>query len=376
MRITLIGPSYPYRGGISQYNTFLYRILKEKHEVQFIGFSRQYPQFLYPSKSDKEYNEKLIEPDIIYSLDSVNPFSWLKTVRIIRDFAPDMLIIPWWVVFFAPCFWTVAILSKLRTKLKVLFICHNVIEHESSKIKRKISKQVFKISDYFLVHSNEDKRNLLEIIPSARVIKTFLPSYENLIIHREFDRNRIKSTLNIKQNRILLFFGFIRPYKGLKYLLYAMKQVTENDSDVHLLIVGECMGEDKEKYLRIISNIGLNEHVTFINRYVPTEELSSYFLLSNIVVLPYVSATQSAVVQLAYGFDKPVIVTNVGGLSEAVLHNRTGYVVEPCNSNAIANAVIDYFKQNREEEMKKEVSIFKKNFSWEKLRSHIESLQI
>jgi glycosyltransferase involved in cell wall biosynthesis len=212
--------------------------------------------------------------------------------------------------------------------------------------------------------------------PNAKVLKSFHPSYENLIVHREFDINKFKLDLNINQSRILLFFGFIRPYKGLKYLLYAMKKIIEDNHDTHLLIVGECMGEDAEDYLRIIDDLGLNEHITFINRYVPTEELSPYFLLSNIVVLPYVSATQSGVVQLAYGFNKPVIVTDVGGLSEVVIHNRTGYVVEPCNSNAIAHAVIDYFKQNREEEMKKQVSMFKKNFSWEKLRSHIESLQI
>jgi len=372
MRITLVGPSYPYRGGISQYNTFLYRTLKEKHKVQFIGFSRQYPQILYPSKSDKEYNENLLEPEIIYSLDSVNPISWLKTVRLIRNFSPDLLIIPWWVVFFAPCFWTIAALSKFRTKIKVLFICHNVIEHESNKLKMQLSKQVFKVGHYFLVHSNEDKMNLLKMLPDAKVIKGFLPSYKDLIIQHEFDCERFRSELNIKHERILLFFGFIRPYKGLKYLLHAMQRIIEHDKDVHLLIVGECMGEDKEEYLKMINNLGLCEHITFIDRYVSTEELNSYFSISNIVVLPYVSATQSAVVQLAYGFNKPVIVTNVGGLSEAVIHNKTGYVIEPCNSEEIARAVIDYFTHNREEPMTREISMFRNNFSWQRLMSQIE----
>lgn len=373
MKIALIGPSFPYRGGISQYNTFLYRVLKEKHEVQFFGFSRQYPKFLYPAKSDKEYNEKMKESDIIYSLDSINPLSWFKTAKLIRNFDPDILIIPWWVVFFAPSFWTIAKRCKRGKRTKVLFICHNVIEHESDKIKERISRQVFKTGDCFLVHSNEDRKNLLDMLPDARIIKSFLPSFGELIVARDFDRNQFKSELKIKQNRILLFFGFIRPYKGLKYLLHAMKTIVERDSDVHLLIVGECMGEDKDEYVRMMAELGLDDHITFISRYVPSEELGPYFQLSNVVVLPYVSATQSAVVQLAYGFDKPVIVTNVGGLPEAVLHHKTGYVVEPCNSEQIADAVKDFFENNREEAMRREVSAFKHEFSWEKLRSQIES---
>lgn len=374
MKISLVGPSYPYRGGISQYNTFLYRALKEKHDVQFIGFKRQYPQFLYPSKSDKEYNEKLKEPEIIYSLDSVNPLSWFKTVKLIRRFDPDVLIFPWWVIFFAPCFWTVAALSKYRKKTKVLFICHNVIEHETNRIKKLISKHVFKIADYFVVHSNEDRKNLLDMLPLAKVIKSFHPSYENLIIIREIERESIKSELKIKQNKILLFFGFIRPYKGLKYLIQAMKLIVKQDRDVHLLIVGECIGEDNDKYLKMINDLELGDHVTFINKYVPTEELGLYFMVSNIVVLPYVSATQSGVIQLAYGFNKPVIVTNVGGLSEAVINHRTGYVIESCNSEEIARAVKDFFDKRREESMVKEVSLFKKHFSWETLRNQIERM--
>lgn len=373
MRITLLGPSFPYRGGISQYNTFLYRALRKKYDVQFIGFSRQYPKLLFPGDSDREYNEHLYEPEIHHIIDSINPLTWIKAVRKIRKYNPDIVIIPWWVFFFAPCFWFISKFSKFKRDTVVMMLCHNVIEHETNILKKKISKLVFRTADFFLVHSNVDRDNLNSMLPDKFIIKSFLPTFEDLIV----EQNNINLSLDKKREldligkKVLLFFGFVRPYKGLKNLLLALEKLSKKYQDIHLLVVGEFQG-DKIFYLDQIKSLGIQNNVTIIDSYVPSEEVPNYFNISNLTVLPYISATQSAVVQLSYGFNKPVLVTDVGGLSEAVINGETGYIVDSQNIEQIVNSISDYFDNNREEEMVRNVSRYKYNFSWEEFINKLE----
>lgn len=375
MKVTIIGPSYPFRGGISQYNTMLYREMKKSHDVQFIGFKKQYPKILYPGKSDTEINNKeLYEPDVLRIINTTNVFTWKAAAKKISAFSPDMVIMPWWVVFFAPLYFYLINKIKRNKNTRILLLCHNVIEHESNVVKRKISQGIFMLSDLFLVHSFEDKKNLLELVPGATVSKVFLPTFQSLN-DRIISKLDARKLLNITAKNVILFFGFVRPYKGLHYLIDALATAVEKIDDIHLLVVGEFMGNDKQKYIDQMNQNSLQKVITLVDEYVPTDDINSYFCACDIVALPYVSATQSAVVQLAYGFNKPVLVTDVGGLPEVVEHDKTGFIVERSNSAAISEQLIDFYKNNKETYMVDNVKEYKERFSWKNLVNEIEKIK-
>ncbi len=364
----MIGPSYPYRGGISHYNTLLYRaLLKNSHQVQFIGFRRQYPKFLYPGKSDEEKeNIGLYEPNILRILDSINPLTWFQAVKHISQYQPELIIVPWWVTFFAPLYIVLCTLTRRKTNARIMFLCHNVIEHETSRIKQWITSKTLKLGDLFLVHSSEDRYNLKKIIPGAIVKKALMPSF-NEINPKQVSKDSSQHLLGLRNKKVLLFFGFVRPYKGLVYLLRSMVPLVKKFSDIHLLIVGEFMKGSKEEYLKVISEYSLHNYVTIIDHYVPTEQIHQYFCAADIAVLPYTTATQSAVVQLAYSYNKPVLVTDVGGLPEVVLNGETGYTVPSKSSDSIYESIVDFYENSRERAMSENIEYFKTKFSWDEL---------
>lgn len=370
MKIILVGPSYPFRGGISHYMTLLFRELKKSHNVKFYAFKRQYPKLLYPGKTDKDISNVTIkEKDIENVLDSLNPLSWWKVFKKIKHENPELVIFPWWVSFWAPQFWTICFLIKKFVKVKILFICHNVIEHESSIIGRLATRCVLKKGDYFIVHSSEDLNNLVNLLPNSNVKKTFLPTYK-VFNFKNIDKQEAKSKIDLK-GKTLLFFGFIRPYKGLKYAIEALPLILKK-IDVTLLIVGEFW-KDKQEYLDQIKDLGLGERVKIVDRYIPNEKVGLYFSACDIVLLPYISATGSAIVQIAFAFSKPVIASKVGCLPEVVSDKKTGYLVNSKEPQAIAEAVIDYYEENKEQEFMKNIEAEKEKFSWNKLVKVIES---
>jgi glycosyltransferase involved in cell wall biosynthesis len=370
-RICLIGPSYPFRGGIAHYTTLLYRALKARYDVKFYSFKRQYPQWLYPGRTDRDPSDFAIaEPGAEPLLDSLNPATWWRTAaRIIAD-RPDLLIVPWWVSYWTPQFWTIVRRVRRATAARVLFICHNVIQHESRRWDRLCAKAVLKNGDYFLVHSEEDLANLKRMLPDAHVKKVFHPTYE------VFNRRRVTKAEAQKQlgvsGRVLLFFGNVRPYKGLQHLLDAMPAITER-LDVHLLVAGEFW-RDKEQYLRQVRELGIEQNVTLVDRYIPNEEVGLYFAAADVVILPYVTATQSGIVQIAYGCDKPVIVTNVGGLPDVVEHGRTGFVVETEDATALADAVLAFYESDTARAMEQAIIEKREQFSWQRMVEAIDGL--
>ena len=369
-RICIIGPSYPFRGGIAHYTTLLYRALKKKYEVTFFAFKRQYPGCLYPGKTDKDPSDFTIKEDgVEYTLDSMNPLSWWKTVRRIKSIHPDLLIIPWWVSFWTPQFWSITTLIRKSKSTKVLFICHNVVQHESKLWDRVCTKLVLKNGDYFIVHSDQDLNNLKKILPEANVKKVFHPTYDIFNL-RQLSKSEAQKRLGIS-GKVLLFFGFVRPYKGLKYLLDAMPIILKKFK-VHLLVVGEFW-HDKATYREQIQKLGISNSVTIVDKYVPNEEVALYFTAADVVVLPYITATQSGIVQIAYGFDKPVIVTDVGGLPDVVENAKTGFLVEPKNSSAITKAVSSFYESALDAEFKRNIIQKKEEFSWDRMAAAIHS---
>ena len=350
--------------------TLLYKELKVRHSVKFYGFKRQYPAFFFPGKTDKDVSSFTIMADGVERiLDSLNPMSWWRVFKKVRQEKPDMVIFSWWVSFWAPQFWTISLLIKKFTTAKILFICHNVIEHESHPLNKALTKLVLKRGDYFVVHSSEDLKNLKELIPSSKVEKTYHPSY-SVFNYKSIEKEGSKKLLNL-EGKVLLFFGFVRPYKGLKYAIEAMPLILKK-IDVTLLIVGEFWA-DKEKYLDLIKEFGLDERIRVIDKYVANEEVGLYFSSADLVLLPYINATGSGIVQIAYAFDKPVIASKVGCLPEVVSDGRTGYLVSPGDPEAIAEAVVEYYKGNKTREFAKNIEEEKEKFSWGRMVGVIES---
>lgn len=371
MKINLIGPSYPFRGGISHYTTILFRNLKKNHQTKFYSFKRQYPRFLFPGETDRDLsNVSLKDDDAQPILDSLNPITWIKVAaKTIKD-KPDITIFPWWVIFWVPQFITIILLLKNFSKTKILFICHNVVEHESSFTKRLLSRAVLSKGDFFIVHSAEEKQRLIGLIGERDIIETYHPSYKDFNLE-EIPKVAAKKRLNISSENIILFFGFVREYKGLKYLIKAMPSILEK-VNVKLIIAGEFW-DDKEEYTQLINKLKLNDKIIINDNYIPNEELPFYFYASDIVVLPYTSVTGSGLVQLAYGFNKPVIVSDIGALSQVVINEKTGFLVKPTNSQSIADAVVKFYSNNDKEYMETDIIENNKKFSWDMLIQKIEN---
>lgn len=363
MRYVLIGPTYPYRGGISHYTTLLYHHLKAAHEVKLYSFKRQYPAFLFPGRTDKDPSRSPLRADCEYLVDPVNPLTWLRVFRRIKEDEPDVLILQWTVPYWAPTLAGISALVKAFTTTRVLFICHNVVPHAGERmglLDRGLAKLALRQGDYFIVHSEKDLKKLQGLLPGADVRKTFHPTYSIFNVD-PLPEEEAKRRLGLK-SKTVLYFGFVRAYKGLEYLLQAMPEVLKQ-VDVHTLVVGEFWVRES-RYRELIQELNLEQQVTIVNRYVPNEEIDLYFSAADVVVLPYIEATQSGVVQIAYGFAKPVITTNVGGLAEAVRDGETGLIVPPGDSHALARAIVRYFVQDLGPLFSANIRALNDRFAW------------
>ena len=371
MKITIVGTAYPLRGGIAHYNALLYRELSARNDVDVVTFTRQYPGFLFPGKTQKEEGaaDGFRVPSSVL-VDSINPFNWVKAGRFIRSRVPDLLIFKYWLPFFGPCFGTIARVVKKGTSTKVVFICDNVIPHERRPGDRLFTRYAFHAADGFVVQSHAVARDLLKLLPGARYEYVPHPVYHGFgsaVPSREARRR-----LGIMADHVLLFFGYVRKYKGLDVLLQALA-LLRGRLEVALLVVGEFY-DDEQKYREMIRRLGLEGMVTVRSDYVPNDEVKYYFSASDAVVLPYTSATQSGIAQIAYNFDLPVIATDVGGLSEVVRDGETGLLVPPNDPRALAERIVEYFTAVDRARLRLAVREEKTRYSWENLAAAIERL--
>lgn len=365
-RFALLGPTHPYRGGIAHYNTLLARHLRQEHEVLLISFSRQYPGWVFPGKSDKDPSERPLQTEAEYILDPLNPLSWRRTLKRLRDWQPEVVIVPWWHPYFVPVWAALSRgVKRLPNPPKLIFICHNVLPHEQGKLSRRLLPGLFRLAcgrgDGFIVHSQADGRILQEILPQARVQVTPLPTYAELGI---VDTSQIELPVTLPTDRpLLLFCGLVRPYKGLDILLEAMAMVVR-ERPLHLLVAGEFWQGGEAQYRQQIDRLGLHDCVTIWNEYIPDEQLAACIDRCDVVVLPYRSATQSAVIQLAFGRGKPVITTDVGGLGEVVMDGRNGLVVPSEDSTTLAEAISRFFLQDMDVKFQQFILQETDAFSW------------
>ncbi|MGQ9494414.1 MAG: glycosyltransferase [Anaerolineae bacterium] len=374
MKVALIGPVYPYRGGIAHYTTLLARHLAEKHEVHIVSFRSQYPARLFPGRSDRDPSQELLPLGAVhYILHPLQPLSWIQTIRLLQRLDPDVVIFQWWVTFWAPSFAIVLFLCRrVLPASPVIAICHNVLPHETRWWDVALTKMVLSFPTHHLVHSTCDKERLLALVPKANVTVVSFPSYRG-IISKRYTRDEARKALGLNPEwPVLLFFGFVRPYKGLMYLLEAVDKVRHHTA-VHLLVVGEFW-EDKQKYLQKIDELNLNKHVTIIDRYIPNEEIGEYFDAANVLVLPYVQASQSAVVQLALETGTPIIASNTGGLSESVIDGVNGLLTSPQDSESLASTILRYLTEGLEPRLRKNISEMYVSDKWNEIIFWVETL--
>jgi glycosyltransferase involved in cell wall biosynthesis len=340
MQLALLGPTHPYRGGISHHTTLLYSHLLGDHTVTFFSFIRQYPSFLFPGKDDRDPSEQILSASCRYTLDPLNPFTWLLTAYRIQQTGARWLIMPWWVPFWSIPFFTIARLVR-STGMRVLYLCHNVVPHEANFADRSLTRIALSQGDVFVVQSQRDEGLLREYFPPRPIYRTGHPVYD-MFATQSLTKDVACQHLGLDSTKpMILFFGFVRPYKGLHYLLEALAQM-RHELDVHLLLVGEFW-RDKEAYLEQIHTLGLDAAVTIVDQYVPNEKVPLYFSAADVVVLPYLETSQSGVMQLAYGFNKPVITTQAVALSSCAVSVNQNLVVPPGDTDALATAVLTFF---------------------------------
>jgi len=368
MKIIIIGTAYPLRGGIAHYNALLYQELKKQHDVEIITFKRQYPSLLFPGKTQIETDGEMLRVPSESLVDSINPLNWISVGKEIKRRKPDLIIFKYWLPFFGPCFGTIARVATKGTNTKVLFICDNVVPHEKRPGDTAFTKYAFGVGNFFIVQSDAVQRDLKAFWPKANYKKVAHPVYN--IFGEPIEKQQARKQLGITDKRVLLFFGYVRAYKGLNVMLEAMSKLVK-ELDVKLLVVGEFY-DDKEKYMRQITDYGLQQSVSVNSDYVANDKVGLYFSAADVVMLSYISATQSGIAQIAYNFNKPIIATNVGGLAEVVRDNVTGFVIPPNDADALVNAIIRFFKENREKEFAANVEVEKKKYSWESMAKAIE----
>ncbi len=366
-KITLLSTAYPLRGGIAHFTGLLYKALSQKYYTNVVTFKRQYPRIFFPGKTQVEGDEvEKIPTEVI--VDSINPFNWIKVGRKIKKEKPELLIFKYWMPFFAPCFGTITRIARKNGVTKTLVICDNVIPHERKPGDVFFTRFFFKKVDFFITMSKSVTNDLLRIKPAANYKMLFHPVYVNF--GHAVPKDEARKRLKIKDEKVILFFGFIRDYKGLDVLLKAIA-LLKDKLQLKALIAGEFY-TDREKYFKLIKELEIENMLLMQNDFIPTSEVKYYFSAADVVVLPYKDATQSGIVQIANNFNKPVIVTDVGGLGEIVHDGKTGYVVEKENPQKLAEKILEFYSRQKEEEFSNNVRREREKYSWE---SFVESLE-
>lgn len=372
MKIILLGTAYPYRGGLATFNERLARqFAEEGHEVELWTFTLQYPSFLFPGKTQYSSEQPPANLTIRRVLNSCNPFNWLRVGRQIRKAAPDMLICCYWMAFFAPAYGLISRMARRNGKTKTIALVHNMMPHEPSILDKLFAPYFLASQDGFIALSESVKEDIEKIESSlpygegrggvSPVSVSPHPIYDHY--GERMSKNEACKALGLPADKdYMLFFGLVRAYKGLDLLLGAFGCVKDQLPNLQLIIAGEFY-EDEDKYRAQIAQLGLADRVIIRNEFIPDGDLRKYFGAADLIVQPYKTATQSGVTQVAFHFEKPMLVTNVGGLGEIVHDHQMGYACEP-SAESIAEDMLDYFTNNRLEDYTSYLQKEKIKYAW------------
>lgn len=363
MKIIILGTAYPFRGGLATFNERLARQLQaEGHEVEVITFTLQYPSFLFPGKTQYSSEQAPADLHITQQVHSCNPFNWWKVGNKIRRMQPDLLISCYWMAFFAPCYSIIERIAKRNGKTRTIALVHNMIPHEPSILDKLFAPFYVRSTDGFVALSESVVQDINHLDKNHKPKTSYPhPIYDHY--GEQMSKEEACQALNLNpENQYMLFFGLVRAYKGLDLLLDAFGKVKDQLPDLRLIVAGEFY-EDEEKYCAQLYFNKLNDRVIIHNDFIADADLRKYFGAADLIVQPYKSATQSGVTQVAFHFEKPMLVTNVGGLGEIVHDHKMGYAVEP-NAEAIAEAITDYYTNNRQADYTQYLIQQKENYSW------------
>jgi D-inositol-3-phosphate glycosyltransferase len=362
VKIFIIGPAFPLRGGPAQFNEKLCaQLIKAGHDAQIISYSLQYPNFLFPGKSQFEESGKAPGGIKIHTLiNTINPFNWIRVANFIKKEKPDFILFRYWLPFFGPSLGTIGKLVKSKTK--VLALTDNIIPHEKKMDIRPFTKYFVNNCHGFIAMSKKVLNDISFFSSTPNKVYSPHPMYETY--GDPVDMKTAREKLGLKHDdRIVLFFGLVRAYKGLDILIEAMSANEIKKQNIKLLVAGEFY-DDKNQYLDLIEKKGMKDLVILHDKFIANEDVRYYFCASNLVAQTYRNATNSGVTMVAYYYGKPILVTNVGGLAEIVPDGKCGYVVE--NSvPLITEKIADYFKNNREKEFTAHVKEEKKKYQWD-----------
>lgn len=372
MQIAIIGPAYPFRGGIASFAERLAtEFINEGHTVVLYTFTTQYPSLLFPGKTQISSDPPPSNLVIHRTIHSLQPITWYKTAKQIQQQAPQLLISQFWMPIMAMSLGSIQRMVAKNNKVRTVGIIHNLNPHEKRKGDKLFTSWYINSCTACLAMSKTVQNDIKQQYTNIPTAYNPHPIYDNMgdVVLKSV----AKQHLNIANNqKIILFFGLIRKYKGLDLLLEAMCDEGVKNEHIKLLVAGECY-ENEREYKQFIAENQLQNHVTAKFEFIPNSEVKYYFCAADLVVQPYKTATQSGISQMAYHFNKPMLVTNVGGLPEIVPHGKVGYVVEP-NKTAIAKAIIDFYKNDKENIFVQNIAEEKKRFMWNTLTSCILNL--
>ncbi|MFZ4400526.1 MAG: glycosyltransferase [Bacteroidales bacterium] len=372
LNIVILGTAHPYRGGLAAYNERLAKQLQDEgHQLTIYTFSLQYPGFLFPGKSQFSDTKAPADLNIHVSVNSINPLNWIKIGKEIKNLNPDLLIIKYWLPFMAACFGTIARIAKKNKKTKVICIVDNIIPHEKRIGDYQLTKYFVKPVDGFVAMS-KSVLNDISFFDKNKT-KAFCPHplFDNF--GEIMDKNTAIQNIGLEGKfSYLLFFGFIRAYKGLDLLLHAFADERLRKFPIKLIIAGEFY-EDSKPYLDLIEQLNLSEYIILKTDFIPDNEVGNFFCASDLVVQPYKNATQSGVTQICYHFNKPMLVTNVGGLPEIVPDGIAGYIVE-ADSKEIADRIYDFYENNKVDYFTRGIINEKQKYLWSRMTTTIYEL--
>ncbi|MFM2385394.1 MAG: hypothetical protein RL660_151 [Bacteroidota bacterium] len=372
-KIVVIGPCYPYRGGIATFVAHLCKLLNTKYEVHLINYAMLYPSILFPGKT--QYDES---KDLVFSFSnerlfsSLNPFSWYRTAKRVQALQPDIIIMDWWNPFFGLCFRGFHFFLNRALRKRILVVTENVVSHEGRYIDTALTKLGVTIGQAYIVLSEKVREQIQYFGKGKPTYKSNLPIYDQFDVHHKvFTRTELVPKFS-KDDYVMLCFGYVRKYKGVDIAIAAMPYVLQQIPNAKLLIVGECYDEWAE-YEKQIAALGLQNHVHSITNYVPNEDVEQYFAISDVVLLPYRTATQSGILNIAYGFKKTVVATNVGGFVEFIEHGKTGVIVNKVDEKVLADGILTHYQTMHGKDHKEAITQLIQRNSFENILDHVES---
>jgi len=371
-KIVILGPAHPFRGGIAAFTDRMALALVDAgYDVEVFTFTLQYPSFLFPGKTQFSDAKAPTAFKITRAFSSINPWSWIRLGMKIRKMRPEILIVKFWLPFMGPSLGTIARIVRRNHYTKIVANIDNIVPHEQNKSDRPLAQYFVNSIQGFIVMS----RSVLEELMTFSVYKphrfTPHPIYDHY--GAAIPKADAKRMLGLDESiSYMMFFGFIRDYKGLDLLIKAASEQKIRNMNLKFIVAGEFYSDPKS-ILQLVKDLKVEDNFIFINEFISDSEVYKYFCAADAVVQPYKSATQSGVTQIAYHFNKPMIITRVGGLQEFVPDGKVGYVVEP-NSPSIADAIFKFYDEKKEDEFVANTAKEKLKFSWEVFVHELETL--